>query len=141
MSLAHKYVNLKEPYNQDIKEQVTTKNFFKKKTFHSLHEISTPEAQCAEGVFQIQFPICGVNISNNISVTQIRVNERKTNLTPILKPLNHELPALPDLIICPHVKYPPINLPQEIPLNCFEPELQNHIVKNIKLGDKFVSNL
>ena len=44
MSLAHKYVNLKEPYNQDIKEQVTTKNFFKKKTFHSLHEISTPEA-------------------------------------------------------------------------------------------------
>ena len=31
MSLTHKYVNLKEPYNQDIKEQVTTKNFFKKK--------------------------------------------------------------------------------------------------------------
>ena len=25
MSLAYKYVNLKEPYNQDIKEQVTTK--------------------------------------------------------------------------------------------------------------------
>ena len=32
MSLAHKYVNLKEPYNQDKKEQVTTKNFFKMKT-------------------------------------------------------------------------------------------------------------
>ena len=32
MSLAHKYANLKEPYNQDIKEQVTTKNVFKKKT-------------------------------------------------------------------------------------------------------------
>ena len=32
MSLAHKYVNLKEPYNQDIKVQVTTKNFAKKKT-------------------------------------------------------------------------------------------------------------
>ena len=30
--LAHKYVNLKEPYNQGIKEQATTKNFFKKKT-------------------------------------------------------------------------------------------------------------
>ena len=28
MSLAHKYVNLREPYNQDIKEQVTTKIFF-----------------------------------------------------------------------------------------------------------------
>ena len=32
MSLDHKYVNLKEPYNQDIKEQVTTINFLKKKT-------------------------------------------------------------------------------------------------------------
>ena len=27
MSLPRKYVNLKEPYSQDIKEQVTTKNF------------------------------------------------------------------------------------------------------------------
>ena len=32
MSLAHKYVNLKEPYNQDIKEQVFTTIFLKKKT-------------------------------------------------------------------------------------------------------------
>ena len=32
MSLAHKDVNLKEPYNQDIKDQVATKNFLKKKT-------------------------------------------------------------------------------------------------------------
>ena len=32
MSLAHKYVNIKEPYNQDIKEQVTTTNWLKKKT-------------------------------------------------------------------------------------------------------------
>ena len=32
MSLVHKYINLKEPYNQGIKEQVTTKNFSKKKT-------------------------------------------------------------------------------------------------------------
>ena len=30
MSLAHKCGNLKEPYNQDIKEQVTTKFFLKK---------------------------------------------------------------------------------------------------------------
>ena len=30
MSLAHKYVNLKESYNQDIKEQVTTSKIFKK---------------------------------------------------------------------------------------------------------------
>ena len=32
MSLARKYVNLKEPYNQDIKEYVTTIIFLKKKT-------------------------------------------------------------------------------------------------------------
>ena len=31
MSLDHKYVNLKEPYNPDIKEQVTTKKVLKKK--------------------------------------------------------------------------------------------------------------
>ena len=37
----------------------------------------TPEGKCAEGVFQIQSPICGVNFSNNISITQVRVNERK----------------------------------------------------------------
>ena len=50
----------------------------------------TPEAQFAEGVFQIQYPICGVvNFSNNISITHITVNERKTNLTRPVKPLNH----------------------------------------------------
>ena len=32
MSLIHKHVNLKEPYNQDVKEQVTTKEILKKKT-------------------------------------------------------------------------------------------------------------
>ena len=32
LNLVHKYVNLKEPYNQDIKKQITTKIFFKKKT-------------------------------------------------------------------------------------------------------------
>ena len=41
MSLAHKYVNLKEPYNQDIKEQVTTK-FFKKDRLYM--KSPTPEA-------------------------------------------------------------------------------------------------
>ena len=25
--------------------------------------------------------------------------------------------------------------------SCFKPELQNHIAKNIKLGDKFVTNI
>ena len=32
MSLVYKYKYLKEPYNQDIKEQVTTKNFLRRKT-------------------------------------------------------------------------------------------------------------
>ena len=32
MSLAHKYINLEEPCNQDIKEHVTTKNILKTKT-------------------------------------------------------------------------------------------------------------
>ena len=43
----------------------------------------TQEKQCAEGVFQIQSPICGVNFSSNISITQVRANERKTNLTQL----------------------------------------------------------
>ena len=37
----------------------------------------TPEAYCAEGDFQIQSPSCGVKFLNNISITQVRVNERK----------------------------------------------------------------
>ena len=37
----------------------------------------TPEAKCAEGSFQIQFSICGVKFSNNISTTQVKVNESK----------------------------------------------------------------
>ena len=32
MTRAHKYVNLKAPYNQDIKEFVTINNFKKRKT-------------------------------------------------------------------------------------------------------------
>ena len=37
----------------------------------------TPEAKCAKDVFQIQSPICGVNFSNKISITQMKNNERK----------------------------------------------------------------
>ena len=59
MSLARKYVHLKEPYNQDIKEQVTTIIFFK--TGRLYMKSPTPEAKCAEGVFQIESPIWGVN--------------------------------------------------------------------------------
>ena len=52
----------------------------------------TPEAKSAKGVFQIPSPICGVNFSNNISITQVRVSEGKTNVTRPLKPLNHYFP-------------------------------------------------
>ena len=75
MSLANKYVNLKELYNQDIKEQVTTKNFLKKKTGFTWNP-NRRDIKCAEGVFQIQSSICEVNFSNNISITQVMVNER-----------------------------------------------------------------
>ena len=40
-------------------------------------KLPTSETKCAEGVFQIQSPICGINFSNNVSITQVRVNERK----------------------------------------------------------------
>ena len=37
----------------------------------------TPQAKFAEGGFQIQSPICSANLSNNISITQVKVNDRK----------------------------------------------------------------
>ena len=49
MSLAHKCVNLKEPYNQDIKEQVTT-NFFLKKE-DRLYMKSQPQRYSVQKVF------------------------------------------------------------------------------------------
>ena len=64
--MAHKYVNLQEPYNQDIKEKDKT-----------LYKTPNPEAKCAKVVFQIKSPICGVNFSNNISIALVKVNERK----------------------------------------------------------------
>ena len=42
MSLTHKYANLKEPYNQDIKEHVATKN--SKKEDRLYMKSSSPEA-------------------------------------------------------------------------------------------------
>ena len=43
--------------------------FFKKKEDRLYMKSSTPEAKYA-GVFQIQSLICGVNFSNNVSITQ-----------------------------------------------------------------------
>ena len=54
----------------------------------------TPVTNCAKAVFQIQSPACGVTFSNNISITQVRVNERKNYLdstfetsSPLTSPL------------------------------------------------------
>ena len=71
MSLVHKYVYLIEPYYQEIKVKVTTKNLLKEKT---VHNIST------EGLFQIQSPICGVKFSNNILTSQVKIKEKETEL-------------------------------------------------------------
>ena len=43
-------------------------------------KLPTPETQCAEGVFRIQPSICGVYFSNNISIPQVRMKKRKTEL-------------------------------------------------------------
>ena len=56
----------------------------------------------------------GVNFSNNISITQVRINERNTDLTRPLQPPNHELPPLHGLIISPHVNYSAVKLPKNI---------------------------
>ena len=41
----------------------------------------SPEAYYAEGVFQIQATICVVNFSNIISIPEVRVNKRETELS------------------------------------------------------------
>ena len=49
----------------------------------------TPESCCEEGVFQIQYHISDVNFSSNTSISQVSVNEWKTNLTLPLKPFKY----------------------------------------------------
>ena len=57
--ISHRYVNLKQPYNQDIKEQVTPKIFLKKKTGFTWN--SQPQRHSVEKMFSNSIPICGVN--------------------------------------------------------------------------------
>ena len=56
--------NLKEPYDQDTKEQFTTKNIYKKQTDFKWNP--QPQRQCVECVFQFHSSIRGVNVSSNI---------------------------------------------------------------------------
>ena len=78
MSLSHKYVNLKDLYNQDIKEQVTNikKN---KKRRQALHEITKQEHSVQNVFFKFNLLFFGVNFSNNISIA--RVGSMRGNLT------------------------------------------------------------
>ena len=55
MSLFHKYINLKEPHNQDIKEQFTIKKFWKKKTGFKWN--SQPQSHSVQKVFFIFNPL------------------------------------------------------------------------------------
>ena len=63
MSLAHKYINLKEP--QDIKEQVTSKSFFFKKAGFTWNP--QPQRHSVQKVFFKLNP--GLWCFNNISTT------------------------------------------------------------------------
>ena len=56
MGLFHKYVNLKQPYNLDIKEKVTAK-FSQEKENRLYMKSPTPEALCEEVVLQTN--VCG----------------------------------------------------------------------------------
>ena len=53
-------------------------------------KFQSPNAQCAKGVFQIQFLICGVYFSN-ISIPQIRVNKKETEPDSASSPLNSRI--------------------------------------------------
>ena len=106
----------------------------------------TPKAQCLGGIVKIQPPTCDVNFSNNISIPQVRVNKRETELDSIFKILgfifkcvSHTMTGedfqiysvqvtrkcicktfpLPyhDLIISPHVKQPPKFYPKNFILS------------------------
>ena len=105
----------------NIRSPLTTEN--------RLYVKSQPQKHSVQKVFfKFITPICGVNFSNNISITKVRVNERKTNLTRTLKPLNHLISILHDLIISPHVKHSPINLPQYV-----SSPMQSFFAENVSL--------
>ena len=62
MSLACKYVNLKDPYNQDIIESVTTITFLKKKTDFTRNP--QPQRQIVQEAFFKFNPLFVVEINN-----------------------------------------------------------------------------
>ena len=60
---------MKEPYNQCINVQVTTKDIKKEDTLYM--NSPAPEALCAKGICQIQSPFSVVNFANNVSILHI----------------------------------------------------------------------
>ena len=203
MSLVREYINLQEPYNQDIKEQVTTILFFKKRR-QSLHEIPNPRGKLCKRCFSNSIPcLCSWLFKQYINNPGQGQWEKKLTWLDLwnLFTINFPLCMIWSLVLCKtsHRKNCPKFLPpcktlfwkrfphtlqggrgdtmsylQTFPIskissltsvvhtmtfqaklpthciqhtiwfrnfpNCFKPELQNHVAKDIKLGDKFVTN-
>ena len=57
-SLTYNQANLKELCNRSTLQDITNKN---------RHCMKYQTSQCAEGIFQMQYPICAVNFINKIS--------------------------------------------------------------------------
>ena len=137
--LVHKSVNLKEPYNEDIKGKVTTKKFLKKKTGFTWNPI--PQRHSAQKSFYKFNPLFVV-LNFQIYINKPGLGQREGKWTWINlwnlftvnfkensqiyrvhitgKCICETLFPLYDLIISTHVKHPPpppphpINLPKKV---------------------------
>ena len=125
VSLVHKFVNLKEPYNEDIKGKVTTKKFLKKKTGFTWNLI--PQRHSAQKSFYKSNPLFVV-LNFQIYINKPGLGQREGNWTWINlwnlftvnfkensqiysvhitgKCICETLLPLYDLIISTHVKHP-----------------------------------
>ena len=64
-SLTYNLAILKERCNRGINLQVTFQNITNKNRLYM--KSPSPEAQCAENVFRMQYPRCAISFTNNIS--------------------------------------------------------------------------
>ena len=78
VSLVHKSVNLKEPYNEDIKGKVTTKKFLKKKTGFTWNPI--PQRHSAQKSFYKFNPLFVV-LNFQIYINKPGLGQREGNWT------------------------------------------------------------
>ena len=75
-SLTRHQANLTEPYNQDIKVQVTAEDV--KQEYTLCMKSAPPETESAKCAFQIQPPFSGVNFSNNATFPKTIVSMSET---------------------------------------------------------------